>query len=181
MRCPLQHYQQQLELDEVWTEADRLQRWERRLAWEQLGEEERPLRYRELAARNALGALGLGGGFWGRRFGGLDLDLSYLRSVPIRRGLLRLLTVRGSRVIPVRYRARLLYLRKDAEIFHVLVQISPVATLLTLPVADLALLTRSFQRRCSTFNLRSGSPKGAGCTNKSFAIGSGLPSSEVHT
>ena len=87
MRCPLQHYQQQLELDEALTEADRLQRWERRLAWEQLGEEERALRYRELAARNALGALGLGGGFWGRRFGGLDLDLSYLRSVPIRRGL----------------------------------------------------------------------------------------------
>jgi hypothetical protein len=69
------------------TEAERLQRWERRLAWEQLGEEERALRYRELAARNALGALGLGGGFWGRRFGGLDLDLTYLRSVPIRRGL----------------------------------------------------------------------------------------------
>lgn len=74
-------------MDEALTEAERLQRWERRLAWEQLGEEERALRYRDLAARNALGALGLGGGFWGRRFGGLDLDFSYLRSVPIRRGL----------------------------------------------------------------------------------------------
>jgi hypothetical protein len=35
------------------------------------------VRYRDLAARNALGALGLGGGFWGRRFGGLDLDFSF--------------------------------------------------------------------------------------------------------
>ncbi|GAA6013876.1 hypothetical protein JCM8202_000845 [Rhodotorula sphaerocarpa] len=82
-----QYYQQQLELDTALSEAQRLRRWEERLAWEELDEEARALRYHELAASGALGALGLAGGFWGRRFGGMDHDLSYLRSVPIARGL----------------------------------------------------------------------------------------------
>ncbi|GAA5976680.1 hypothetical protein JCM10908_005593 [Rhodotorula pacifica] len=82
-----QYFQQQLEMDRALTESQRLRRWENRLAWEQLDEEQRALRYRELAARNALGAIGLAGGFWGRRFGGMELDLSYLRSVPVQRGL----------------------------------------------------------------------------------------------
>lgn len=81
------YYQQQLELDTALTEAQRLRRWEERLAWEQLDEAERALRYDELAASGALGALGLAGGFWGRRFGHMDHDLSYLRSVPLQRGV----------------------------------------------------------------------------------------------
>lgn len=56
-------------------------------------------------------------------------------------------------------------------LFRVFAQISPVATLLILRVADLVRLTRSFQRRYSTFNPRSGSPKEAGYMSKSFVIG----------
>ncbi|BGP06406.1 hypothetical protein JCM10049v2_002228 [Rhodotorula toruloides] len=82
-----QYFQRQLDLDNALSESERLHRWEERLAWEELNEEERALRYRELAAAGSLGVLGLSSGFWGRRFGGRDLDLSYLRNVPLERGL----------------------------------------------------------------------------------------------
>ncbi|GEM07074.1 hypothetical protein Rt10032_c02g1091 [Rhodotorula toruloides] len=85
----LMYFQRQLDLDNALSESERLHRWEERLSWEQLSEEERALRYRELAATGSLGLLGLSRGFWGRRFGGRDLDLSYLRNVPLERALAR--------------------------------------------------------------------------------------------
>ncbi|GAA6049038.1 hypothetical protein JCM3770_005451 [Rhodotorula araucariae] len=77
----------QLDLDQALDEAERLRRWEERLAWEELGAEARALRYREFAASGALGTLGLAGGWWGRKYGGWSYDLSYLREVPVSRGL----------------------------------------------------------------------------------------------
>ncbi|GAA5998711.1 uncharacterized protein JCM10292_007177 [Rhodotorula paludigena] len=83
----LMYFQRQLELDHALDESERLRRWEERLAWEQLNDEERALRYSELAAAGSLGMLGLAGGWWGRRYGGGSFDLSYLREVPLSRGL----------------------------------------------------------------------------------------------
>ncbi|GAA5859334.1 hypothetical protein JCM8547_001989 [Rhodosporidiobolus lusitaniae] len=84
-----QYYQRQLDADRALSESERLARWESRLAWEQLSDSDRALRYAELDPYT-LSTLGLSGGFWGRRFGGRgDLDLSYLREVPVRRGLFR--------------------------------------------------------------------------------------------
>ncbi|GAA5954498.1 hypothetical protein JCM21900_005968 [Sporobolomyces salmonicolor] len=80
-------YQRHLELDRELDEDERLKRWEERLRWEELDEEERAVRYRELDPYRR-SVLGLSDGFWGRRFGGrTDLDLSYLRQVPLQRGL----------------------------------------------------------------------------------------------
>ncbi|GAA5976740.1 hypothetical protein JCM11641_005679 [Rhodosporidiobolus odoratus] len=83
----LMYFQRQLDLDTALSEQERLARWEERLAWEQLDEEQRLHRYREFDPYT-LNNLGISGGFWGRRFGGRnDLDLSYLRQVPMSRGL----------------------------------------------------------------------------------------------
>ncbi|GAA6059317.1 hypothetical protein JCM10212_005897 [Sporobolomyces blumeae] len=80
-------FQRQLELDHTLSEAERLRRWEARLAWEELEEEERLARYRSYD-HDHLSSLGLADGFWARRFGNRhDLDLSHLRTVPIRRGI----------------------------------------------------------------------------------------------
>ncbi|GAA5921384.1 hypothetical protein JCM3775_003020 [Rhodotorula graminis] len=83
----LMHFQHQLELDYALDESERLRRWEERLAWEQLSDAERGLRYSEYASMGALGTLGLASGWWGRRYGGVSHDLSYLRQVPVQRGL----------------------------------------------------------------------------------------------
>ncbi|BGP38335.1 hypothetical protein JCM10449v2_002266 [Rhodotorula kratochvilovae] len=83
----LMHYQHELDLDHALDESERLRRWEERLAWEQLDDDSRAMRYNELAAAGALGTLGLAGGWWGRRYGGGSYDLSYLRDVPLSRGL----------------------------------------------------------------------------------------------
>ncbi|GAA5986240.1 hypothetical protein JCM5350_007596 [Sporobolomyces pararoseus] len=83
----LLYFQQQLELDQTLDELERLRRWEERLAWEELEEEER-LRQYQFSDEYRLSRLGLSDGFWSRRFGGRQgVDLSHLRSVPIRRGL----------------------------------------------------------------------------------------------
>ncbi|GAA5906141.1 uncharacterized protein JCM6883_005456 [Sporobolomyces salmoneus] len=82
----LLYFQQQLELDHTLDEIERMRRWEERLEWEELEEEER-LRQYQLSDLNRLSRLGLDNGFWSRRFGGRQVDLSHLRSVPIRRGL----------------------------------------------------------------------------------------------
>lgn len=82
-----QHFQRSLELDYALDESERLRRWEERLAWEQLDEAERALRYSEYASTGALATLGLAEGWWGRRYGGANFDLSYLRDVPVSRGL----------------------------------------------------------------------------------------------
>ncbi|GAA5892948.1 hypothetical protein JCM6882_006902 [Rhodosporidiobolus microsporus] len=85
----LMWFQHQLDLNHSLSEAERLQRWEQRLAWEALDDSARAMRYRELMASDPymLSNLGLSGGWWGRRFGGVDVDLGYLRDVPMRRGL----------------------------------------------------------------------------------------------
>ncbi|GAA5946453.1 hypothetical protein JCM3765_000250 [Sporobolomyces pararoseus] len=82
----LLYFQQQLELDHTLDEVERLRRWEERLAWEELEDEER-LRQYQLSDQYRLTRLGLSDGFWSERFGGRQVDLSHLRSVPIRRGL----------------------------------------------------------------------------------------------
>ncbi|BGP14272.1 hypothetical protein JCM10213_005836 [Rhodosporidiobolus nylandii] len=82
----LMYFQRQLDLDTALDEAERLRRWDSRLAWEALSEEERLRAYRTFDPYH-LRTLGLSGGFWGRRFGGRELDLSYLREVPLSRGL----------------------------------------------------------------------------------------------
>ncbi|GAA5828892.1 hypothetical protein JCM5353_004013 [Sporobolomyces roseus] len=81
------YYQLQLETDRTLDEAERMRRWEERLAWEELEEGER-MRYYHSSDPYRLSCLGLSDGFWGRRFGNRqDLDLSHLRSIPLRRGL----------------------------------------------------------------------------------------------
>ncbi|GAA5840688.1 hypothetical protein JCM3766R1_000510 [Sporobolomyces carnicolor] len=50
-------------------------------------EEDARLRQYQLYNTRYLARLGLSDGFWGRRFGGRPVELSYLRSVPLRRGL----------------------------------------------------------------------------------------------
>ncbi|GAA6021334.1 hypothetical protein JCM10207_002701 [Rhodosporidiobolus poonsookiae] len=84
-----QHYQHQLDLDTALSTEERLARWESRLAWEELDDAARAARYRELLRSDpyTLRSLGLYDGFWGRRFGGREVDLSYLREVPLGRGL----------------------------------------------------------------------------------------------
>ncbi|GAA5901287.1 hypothetical protein JCM8208_002326 [Rhodotorula glutinis] len=83
----LMHFQHQLDHDYALDESERLRRWEERLAWEQLDDAERSLRYSEYASMGALGSLGLASGWWGRTYGGAAHDLSYLRQVPMQRGL----------------------------------------------------------------------------------------------
>ncbi|KAL8277814.1 hypothetical protein RQP46_009797 [Phenoliferia psychrophenolica] len=82
----LMYYQRQLELDQALSEQERLARWEDRLAWEELDDAERRLRYAQMDARS-LDRLGLRGGWYGQRFGGLNVDLGYLRNVNLGRGL----------------------------------------------------------------------------------------------
>ncbi|GAA6027843.1 hypothetical protein JCM8097_001743 [Rhodosporidiobolus ruineniae] len=85
----LMHFQSHLALDTALSEQERLARWEARLAWEELDDAARHARYHELLRSDpyALENLGLAGGWWGRRFGGRDVDLGYLRQVPLRRGI----------------------------------------------------------------------------------------------
>ncbi|GAA5838421.1 hypothetical protein JCM11251_004932 [Rhodosporidiobolus azoricus] len=85
----LMWFQRQLDLDTALSESERLHRWEERLAWEALDDSARAMRYREWMSSDPyrLTNLGLSGGWWGRRFGGVDVDLGYLREVPVRRGL----------------------------------------------------------------------------------------------
>ncbi|KAK4699010.1 hypothetical protein P7C70_g7256, partial [Phenoliferia sp. Uapishka_3] len=82
----LMYYQRQLEQDRALSEQERLARWEERLRWEEMEDSERRLRYAQMDARS-LDRLGLQGGWYGRRFGGRQVDLSYLREVPLQRGL----------------------------------------------------------------------------------------------
>ncbi|KAI5479057.1 hypothetical protein MNV49_004339 [Pseudohyphozyma bogoriensis] len=82
----LMYYQNQLESDRLLDESERLRRFEERLAWEQLADSERHSRWATMDALQRQ-RLGLTGGWWARRYENPNLDLSYLRSVPLQRGV----------------------------------------------------------------------------------------------
>lgn len=82
----LMYYQQQLQLDRALSEEERLARWEERLRWEELDDTERRMRYAQMAELDRR-RLGVAGGWYGRRFGGRNDDLGYLRNVRLQRGL----------------------------------------------------------------------------------------------